>query len=168
MKKIIIVLALIAVAAAPLIAQNVTEDKEIKTLSGEPLVGRAKLGVLVGVPFSVTFGYRFSNWFEGNLLVGWSPISSTSVAIGANGLFTLFNIPAGETVMPFSLGPQIVTYIGSSFAMDIVADIRLEYTFVDIPLNLFAEIAPGVRFNFTGGTTVTWALLGGIGVRYVF
>lgn len=170
MKRVIIILAMVAIVAAPLVAQSVNEDKEIKTASAEPLVGRAKLGVLIGVPLGLTFGYRFSNWFEGNVVVGWSAVATGAVAIGANGLFTLVNIPAGETVMPLSLGPEIMFYISSFyFAMDIVANLRLEYTFINTPLNLFAEIAPGIRFVFAGGLGgVGFAFLGGIGVRYVF
>jgi hypothetical protein len=167
MKKLFVLIILVSAVMMPLAAQekSIKEDRDIKTLQAPP-DGRAKLGVLLGYPSGVTFGYRFSNWFEGNATVGYSFTGSGSALISVNGLFTLVNIPLknGE-VMPLSLGPQINFLLGNNFFMEAVADLRLEYSFPDIPLNLFGEFGFGFRF-FDGNDWIAWN--GGLGIRYIF
>ncbi len=167
MKKMMLVMIMIQLLVIPLTAgaQSIKEDKEIKTLQAPP-DGRAKIGLLMGMPSGVTFGYRFSNWFEGNVTVGYNFMFTQSALISANGLFTLVNIPIGDAgVMPLSLGPQMNFILGNNFYMEIVGDLRLEYSFHDIPLNLFGEFGFGFRF-FDDKDWI--AFNGGIGVRYIF
>lgn len=165
MKKTVLVLALLALALTGAWSQNVTEDKDVGTLS-VPDDGRFKLGLLIGVPSGITMGYRFSNWFEANLTAGYNFLFVDSGIISANSLFTLTNIPIGDAgVMPLSLGPQVNFIVGNKFYIEVVGDLRLEYTFRDIPLNLFGEFGFGFRF-FDEGDWI--AVNGGLGVRYVF
>jgi len=165
MKKTLILLAVLILSVGALSAQSVSEDKEIRTLQAPP-DGRAKIGLLLGYPSGITFGYQFSNWFEGNLTAGYNFLFIKSGIISANGLFTLVNIPIGDAgLMPLSLGPQVNFILGNKFYIDIVADLRLAYTFANIPLNLFAEFGFGFRF-FNDGDWLAWN--GGVGVRYVF
>jgi hypothetical protein len=166
MKKIILLIIAVAVMAMPLAAQSVSSDKDIKTLQAPP-DGRAKIGLLMGLPSGVTFGYRLSNWFELNLTAGYNFLFEQSAVISTNALFTLVNIPVGENqMMPLSLGPQVNFFLGSDFVMETVADLRLEYTFPNIPLNLFGEFGFGVRFFDDNNDWIAWN--GGVGVRYVF
>ncbi len=145
-----------------LTAQSLSEDKEIKTLQ-VPSDGRAKIGLLLGYPSGITFGYRFSNWFEANLTAGYNFLFTNSAIISTNGLFTLVNIPIGDAgIMPLSLGPQVSFILGNDFYIDLVGDLRLEYSFADIPLNLFGEF--GFGFRFFHDDWIAWN--GGIGVRY--
>ena len=162
MKKAILIIALVTVATAGLWAQKVTEDREVKTLE-VPTDENLKLGLLMGFPMGATMGYRMSNWFEVNLTAG---TDFDSALISANTLFTLVNIPIGEAgVMPLSLGPQVNFLVGNDFFLDVVGNLRLEYTFQNIPLNLFAEYSLGGRFF----DDRTWlAQGGGLGIRYVF
>jgi len=165
MKKILLLLLMLMafLVTVPVFA-GVTQDKEIKTLE-LPSDGRAKLGLLMGMPSGVTFGYRFSNWFEANVTAGYNFMFTKSALVSANGLFTLVNIPIGDAgVMPLSLGPQMNFIFGNDFYMDIVADLRLEYSFQDIPLNLFGEF--GFGFRLFHDDWIAWN--GGIGVRYIF
>ena len=62
MKKTLLLLAVLILLVGALSAQSVSEDKEIKTLQAPP-DGRAKIGLLLGYPSGITFGYQFSNWF---------------------------------------------------------------------------------------------------------
>ncbi len=168
MKKFLVATLLLVLTVFPLLAKsNLTEDRDIKTLE-IPEDGRAKLGLLLGYPSGITFGYRLSNWFELNTTVGYNMRFSDSAIISANGLFTLVNIPVGTAgVMPLSLGPQVNFILGNKlFYLETVADLRLEYTFPDIPLNLLVETGFGLRFF--EGTENLLAWNGGIGVRYVF
>ena len=68
--------------------------------------------------------------------------------------------------MPLSLGPQVNFIVGSQFYLETVADLRLEYTFDDVPLNLFIEAGFGVRFFHVQPVEFAWN--GGLGIRYVF
>jgi len=158
---------ILVMLAVPVFAEgsNVTKDKDIKTLSAPP-DGRAKIGLLMGMPSGVTFGYRFSNWFEANLTAGYNFMFTKSALISTNALFTLVNIPIGDAgVMPLSLGPQVNFILGNDFKMELVGDLRLEYSFQNIPLNLFGEFGFGFRF-FDANNWIAWN--GGVGVRYIF
>ena len=167
MKRIIAMAVVLAVAAAMLSAEDLREDREIKTLSGERLEGRVKAGILAGMPSGATAGYRFSNWFETNLTAGYNFLFKKAAVVSANGLFTLVNIPAGEAgLMPLSVGPQINFIFGDPFVFQIVGDVRLEYTFEDIPLNLFVEGGLGFQFNDPDDEWAAWNA--GVGARYVF
>lgn len=166
MKKIAI-LVILSTLAIPVFAEGpaVTQDKEIKTLT-LPSDGRAKIGLLLGMPSGLTFGYRFSNWFEANITAGYNFLFVKAGLVSVNTLFTLVNIPIGDAgVMPLSLGPQLNFIFGSDFMMELVADLRLEYSFNNIPLNLFGEFGVGARF-FDPNSWVAWN--GGLGVRYIF
>lgn len=166
MKKTLLVLLIVLIAAGSLFSQSVTEDKEVKTI-GLPEGGNFKLGVQIGYPSGITAGYRFSNWFEVNLTAGYNFLDYNSAIVSVNGLFTIVNIPIGDAgVMPLSLGPQLNMIIGNKFYLETVADLRLEYTFQNIPLNLYGDFGMGIRLF--GTPAVDWAYNGGIGVRYVF
>jgi len=165
MKRIWIMVLAIVLVSGMVSAQSISKDKDVKTLS-IPNDGRAKVGLLLGYPSGATFGYRMSNWFEFNVNAGYDFIGTNSPIVGGNALFTLVNIPIGDAgVLPLSIGPQVTFVLGKDFYIDTVADIRLEYTFADIPLNLFIESGFGFRI-FNDGDW--WAYNGGIGVRYVF
>ncbi len=165
MKRIIAIVIVFAAAVGIVSAQSLREDREIKTLNEEALEGRVKAGVLLGMPSGATIGYRFSNWFETNLTVGYSFIHKNSAVVRANSLFTVLEIPMGDAgMMPFSLGPQVSFFFGDKFVVQLVGDLRLEYTFEEIPLNLFVE--GGFGFQFNDDDWIAWN--SGIGVRYVF
>ena len=165
MKKTLLVLLLLSLALTGAFSQSVSEDREVKTLS-VPQDGRFKLGLLMGVPSGITAGYRFSNWFEANLTGGYNFLFINSGIISGNALFTLANIPLGDAgVLPLSVGPQVNFIVGNTFYIELVGDVRLEYTFQNIPLNLFGEFGFGFRF-FDDGNWIAWN--GGVGVRYVF
>jgi len=168
MKKFLILIIVLLLASSLYAENGVTSNKDIKTIK-VPIDGRAKIGVILGSPIGATFGYRFSNWFETNFIAGYDFCCSNAGMVGINGLFTLVNIGAGKAgVLPLSLGPQINFLFGGykPFMMDILADLRLEYTFRDIPLNLFGEFGAGIRLFDRNG--VNFAFNSGLGIRYVF
>ena len=146
---------------------RITEDKDIP-LIGAPSDGSFKAGLLGGVISGFTAGYRFSNWFEINGIAGWNWHHHDAGALGLNGLFTLVQLKAGDHgVLPLSFGPQVVFVVGENFAIETTADLRIEYTFSEIPLNIFAEGGGGIRlFDLSGNSFVAWH--GSLGARYVF
>lgn len=164
MKKSILLITVFVFVAGAAFSQSVSDDKDVTTLA-LPDDETFKLGVIVGYPSGITAGYRFSNWFEANLSGGYNFLFVNSGVLSANTLFTMFNIPIGDAgYMPVSFGPQVNMIFGNTFYLELVADLRMEYTFPDIPLNLFVE--GGFGFRFFDDDWI--AFNGGVGVRYVF
>ena len=165
MKKFILLILVFSTAFC-VFAENLTEDKDVTTLN-LPDDGRLKVGALLGYPSGITAGYRFSNWFETNLTVGYNPSFANGALLSSNAMFTLVQIPVkGAGIMPLSLGPQVNVIVGNRFfRVDLVGNLRLEYTFPEIPLNLFLEGGFGFRF-FNGADWMAWH--SALGVRYVF
>lgn len=151
------------------------EDRDIKTikLDTKEVQGKLKAGLALGYPWGLTAGYRFSNFFELNGTLGSDYKDFTA---GLNGLFTLVNLDIKHEKFPLSIGPALYSHFGyydgndknSSSdrytRIDILGVARVEYSFDEIPLNLFIEAGFGlevVRFVDTAASCA-------IGVRYIF
>ncbi len=173
MKKGFLVLVLIVLTVMPLIA-------------GE---GNVKAGAVFGSPTALTAGFRLSDLMEVNALlgIGWgsggSYYGGAGFLVGANLLFTVVHIDINGQDFPLSLGPQVHFNIGTyGMGIDALFDVRWEYTFENIPLNLFVEVGGGINwFTYTGDykflndapynstyNAVNFKFLGTVGVRYVF
>ena len=139
-------------------------DDEVKTVKvdGKWLENRAKLGLAIGKPWGIVFGYHFSKSFEANLLIG-SNFNIDGLTVGGNGLFTLVNLAIGNEVFPFSVGPAAYLNFFDTFNMDALGVARLEYTF-DEPVNLYLE--GGIGINMFEDISFAWTAAAG--VRYVF
>ena len=139
-------------------------DKEAKTVKVDTkwLENRAKLGVAIGKPWGLTFGYHFAKSFEGNFLVG-SNFNVDGVTVGGSGLFTLINFDIANQVFPFSLGPAAYFNFFDTFNIDALGVARFEYTF-KIPLNLYIEGGAGINIL----DEIEFAWTAAVGVRYVF
>ncbi len=143
-----------------------------------------KLGLMGGQPTGVTAGYRFSDLMELNGIVGFGFgwYGSSAITVGANLLFTVYTFDFGGHKFPLSIGPQATVSFGLNnyydiFGFDTVADIRLEHTFEDFPLNLFTEIGFGIEYYSYKwdvlGTNykddyMGFQITGAVGARYVF
>lgn len=140
------------------------KDKEAKTVKVNTkwLEHRAKLGLAIGKPWGLTFGYHFSKTFEGNLLLG-SNFDIDGVTVGGSGLFTLVNLDIADQIFPLSVGPAAYLNFFKTFTIDALGVARLEYTF-NIPLNLYIE--GGVGINILDDIEFAWTAA--VGVRYVF
>lgn len=148
----------------PVFSENkAVEDKEIKeiSLNSEKLEDRAKIGIALGYPSGVVFGYRLANYLEVNALAGTFYDGFT---LGGNLMFTIADIKIKEQSFPLSLGPHVNFHFGDKFDMSLMGFIRWEYTFEEIPLNLYIEGGPGMFF--IQGIDLTWST--SFGVRYVF
>ncbi|MBF9017380.1 MULTISPECIES: hypothetical protein [unclassified Oceanispirochaeta] len=163
MKKTILLILLICLTIPVFAEDKKVEDKEIKeiTLSTKDLEGRAKIGVALGYPSGVVFGYRLANFLETNVLLG---SFYNGFTIGGNLLFTIADIKIKDQSFPLSLGPQLNFHMGEEFDMSLMGFLRWEYTFEEIPLNLYIEGGPGMFF--IQGIDLTWST--SLGVRYVF
>jgi hypothetical protein len=140
------------------------KDEEAKTVKVDTkwLENRAKLGLAIGKPWGLTFGYHFSNSFEGNLLLG-SNFNIDGVTVGGSGLFTLVNLDIADQIFPLSAGPAVYLNFFDPFTIDALGVARLEYTF-NIPLNLYIE--GGIGINILDDLEFGWTAA--VGARYVF
>ena len=164
---VVVLLVLPAVALADELADELEllqKDKEAKTVKVDTkwLENRAKLGLAIGKPWGLTFGYRFMKSFEGNLLVG-SNFNIDGVTVGGSGLFTLVNFDISGQIFPFSVGPAAYFNFFDPFTVDVLGVARIEYTF-DIPLNLYLEGGAGINIP----EDIEFAWTAAVGVRYVF
>jgi len=150
------------------------KDTEIKTikLDTREVEGKLKAGVALGYPWGITAGYRFSNLFELNGTIG---SDYNDFTMGVNGLFTLVNLQISHEKFPLSVGPALYSHFGYNDGIDkngkddeytridLLGVARIEYSFDEIPLNLFIEAGLGlqlVRFTDPAGSFA-------IGVRYI-
>lgn len=162
-RKIAILLFIVLCAAA---VPGFTQDREVKTVDLTELKsgGRFKLGLALGYPTGVTLGIRINNWMEPNFFVGSKFYAFT---FGGNFLFTVVNFSIGEHgFLPLSIGPAVLMHAGGplSFGLDLYGVVRLEYSFQQVPINLFIEGGPGVSF-----TPIVWfQWTAAVGVRYIF
>lgn len=166
MKKRILIMAVMMILTISLNA----EDKEIKTITveGNELAGKLKAGIAFGYPTGLTAGWRLSNTVEANLLLATNFLGFT---VGVSPLFTIVNLEIEDEIFPISVGPAVNLNLGflNSNSLDILAMIRAEYSFVDIPLNLFLEGGLGVNIGLeTSGEAINFGGSAALGVRYIF
>ena len=138
-------------------------DRDIKTysLDNERNDDKFKAGVSLGYPLGITAGYRFSNFFEINGLIG---SDYNSLTAGGSGLFTVANIDISGNDFPLSIGPAFYAHFGDDFKFDVLATVRFEYSFKEVPINLFIEAGAGLKVYEDFGPAGSLA----IGIRYIF
>lgn len=182
MKKILLVSAVLMFAATSMFANDLvnadlmSKRTESKSFSGEPAVGKMKLGIVAGSDEAVTVGIRTSDTFEFNAMVGYSV--GDGFLIGANALFTLVDLNIAGQILPLSLGPAVNLNIGTystwvnyrwttatAVNLEALALLRWEYSFEKYPLNLFIEFGAGVSFGTSG---IGFGYQSNLGARYIF
>jgi hypothetical protein len=151
------------------------EEGEIKTIKidTKKVEGKLKAGVALGYPWGITAGYRFSNIFELNGTLG---SDYNDFTMGVNGLFTVVKLDISNEKFPVSVGPALYSHFGHHDGndkngrddeytrIDLLGVARIEYSFDEVPLNLFVEAGLGlevVKFADMAGSFA-------IGVRYIF
>ncbi len=169
MKKLLLI-ALLLISASALFAGEAvllkSDGKSDKNVSldsiDKKLEGKAKLGLSLGYPTGVTFGYQMTDLVELNTTVGLFDFDN--LAAGVSTLFALFDFEAGESVFPVAAGPAVYFHAAGDAKIDILALFRIEYDFEDAPLNMFIEGGAGMRI--TPETKMVGS--GALGIRYVF
>lgn len=172
MWKIILVLGL-AVQAVRLFAEEVQPAR-----SGEiPEVqlripakeNRIHLGLSLGYPLGLTLGYKASERFEFDLFAGSHFNDFTA---GVTALFTVLNINIEKERFPLSLGLSVYASFLETFNLEVLPIARLEYTFREVPMNLYVEAGPGLQMRFkTAGSAdglLHFTGTGALGLRFVF
>ena len=143
-----------------------SEGKSDKNVSldsiDKKLEGKAKLGLSLGYPTGVTFGYQLTEIMEINAAAGIFDFDSISAGVSA--LFAIVDLEAGDAVFPVTFGPGVYFHTGNREKVDILAVLRIEYDFEEIPLNLYAEGGAGIRIV----PDTEAAGSGALGIRYIF
>lgn len=166
-KKLILVASLLLILSFSAFAGNQGSDGS---------AGSIKAGVALGYPSGVTAGWRISDKFELNALLGTNYLGFT---IGVTPLFTVVDLEISGQPLPLSVGPQVnfsIGALGYGTMIDILGVVRLEYTLKDLPLNLFIEGGLGVTiwsydtsyYGYSQNTYVGFGGSGVVGARYVF
>jgi len=130
--------------------------------------GSFKAGVALGYPSGATAGWRVTDKFELNLLLGTKYYGFT---VGVTPLFTLMDINIADQPLPLSVGPQVNLNVGGFgyTALDLLGVVRWEYSFKDIPLNLYVEGGAGVGISmYSSYSTSYFTGSAAIGGRYIF
>jgi opacity protein-like surface antigen len=166
LKKILLLSTLFLIFSSSLSAQETTtlrEDRDIKTIKLDNKRGddKFKAGLALGYPYGVTAGYRFSNFFELNALAGSNYHDFT---IGGSALFTLAEIDISGEMFNLSAGPAVYNHFGKNYKLQTLGTVRFEYSFKDVPINLFVEAGAGIRLVEFAAPAGSFAL----GARYIF
>lgn len=164
-KKIILIVIFILLSASVFAADQGTAGSK----------GSLKAGVALGYPTGFTGGWRATDKFEINALLGTNYLGFT---IGVTPLFTIVDLDIADQPFPLSVGPQVNISLGAlgyGAMIDILGVVRLEYNFIDLPLNLFIEGGLGIRiwtyesfFGYQPDALVRFGGSGVVGARYIF
>jgi hypothetical protein len=175
-RRIVFTLLILIPVASSAADRSITEDREIKTvtLDKNQSDGKLKVGLVLGYPWGITAGYSFSNYFELNGTLG---SDYNDFIAGVNGLFTVVNLKISHEIFPVSVGPAVYSHNNHHddgndrhgrddeyTSVDLLGVARIEYSFEEIPLNLFIEAGLGVQVIEYAETAGSFS----IGIRYIF
>lgn len=123
------------------------------------------LGVVFGEPTGLTAKIWTSERTAVDAAVAWSFVGSGWLHLHADFLmhnFDLINVSEGSLPVYFGVG----AYLGlaSDFGLGARIPIGIAYHFEGAPVEVFAEIAPGLALL----PEISFYMGGGIGVRYYF
>ena len=123
------------------------------------------LGLIIGEPTGLSAKLWTSERTAVDAAVAWSFYAPPRFHIHSNFLihnYDLFSVASGELPLYFGAGAYMA--FSSDFGLGLRAPVGIAYHFEAVPVELFAEIAPGlallpgINFYFGGGT----------GARYYF
>ncbi|MDG5816490.1 hypothetical protein QA601_15440 [Chitinispirillales bacterium ANBcel5] len=122
-----------------------------------------EIGVILGQPTGLSGKYWAGERTAFDAGASWS-FSDASFELYADILYHYSFIDMDEGVIPLYVGAGAVTFLRDDFAIGARFPFGLSYLFDDIPVSLFAEIAPIVEIIPETGFTLN----GGVGARFTF
>ena len=138
-------------------------------LTASPMTehGGFGIGALFGEPTGLSMKYWFSDITAADLGTAWSFEDHGSFQLHGDFLwhkFDLFHVPRGELPLYFGVGGRVKVPDHGDTRAGVRFPLGIAYEFPDVPLELFAEIAP--ILDLTPSTE--GRLNGGVGLRYYF
>ncbi|MDA3810656.1 MAG: hypothetical protein PF518_10070 [Spirochaetaceae bacterium] len=163
MKRILTIITFLIIMVVCLNAEGV---KTIK-IDAVRTDDKVKIGVVLGYPTGLTAGWSLSDSFELNLVVA---THYTDFTVGVLPMFTVVNLNIADEIFPLSIGPAAYLNISwwGGIDLDILGNVRIEYSFKQIPLNLFLEGGLGIKLDLGNTPLVYPQGSGALGVRYIF
>lgn len=162
MKKVIILSLILALSVFAVSAETKTV-----TIDNNRTNDAFKLGVVLGYPSGITAGWRIAEAVELNFVAA---THYSDFTVGFAPLFTLVNINIADQYFPLSVGPAAYLSIDwfGDMDVDILGNVRVEYSFKDIPLNLFLEGGAGIKLDLGSNQLIRPQGSGALGIRYIF
>jgi hypothetical protein len=134
---------------------------------GNDLSGRLGVGVLLGEPTGLSVKYFFNETIAVDGGFGWSFHDETDPHLHADLLwhkFDLIPVPEGQLPVYVGLGGRVKFRDNKDDRVGFRLPIGVSYIFEDLPMDVFAEVAPIIDFtpSTRGGVNI------GVGVRWWF
>ena len=131
------------------------------------LSGRFGVGLILGEPTGVSLKYFFNDTVAIDGAVGWAFHHETDFYLHSDVLwhkFDLFSVPEGQLPFYVGVGGRVKFRDNEDDRIGVRVPFGVSYIFEDLPLDIFAEVAPVVDFvpSTHGGFTI------GIGARWWF
>lgn len=134
---------------------------------GNDLSGRLGVGVLLGEPTGLSVKYFFNETIAVDGGFGWSFHNETDPHLHADLLwhkFDLISVPEGKLPVYVGIGGRVKFRDDDDDRVGFRLPIGISYIFEDLPMDVFAEVAPIIDFtpSTRGGFNI------GVGVRWWF
>jgi hypothetical protein len=129
--------------------------------------GRFGVGLILGEPSGVSLKYFWNETMAIDGAVGWSFHRETDLYLHSDVLwhnFELFPVAKGQLPLYLGVGGRVKIREHEEDRLGVRVPIGVSYIFEDLPLDIFAEVAPVLDFtpSTRGGFTL------GIGARWWF
>ena len=173
MKKTLIVVALAAVCAVCVRADDTTLTATNTTLAGSntsvsDMSGKFGVGFTFGKPTGPSLKYFFNDVVAIDGAFGWSTHNHTDFYMQSDLLWHNFDlIPASHGRMPVYFGAGGLLRFrnsGEENQFGIRAPVGVSYLFNSVPVDIFAEVGPALDLT----PAVRGEMTGGIGIRFWF
>ncbi|MGM0432079.1 MAG: hypothetical protein ACQEQU_05140 [Spirochaetota bacterium] len=152
MKKLGIIFLLVVILISPVAA------------SGE--AGDISVGLALGQPSGLTGKFMMDDKLSTNVLTAFrfgSSTTSGAMLVRAAVSFDVADVAIENADFYPYVGGGIDVMMGDTFGLGVVAPLGISYYFDDPPIEVYAEVVPGL--SFTSGTDPFY-VGGGIGGRY--
>ena len=136
--------------------------------SMDDMTGRFGAGITLGEPIGASVKYWFNDTMAVDGALGWSYRDHTDLYLHSDILWHDFNLlPVSQGRLPLYFGVgALLRFRDDDYANQagIRAPVGVSYMFDNVPVDIFAEVAPAIDIAPFARGEVT----GGIGVRYWF
>jgi hypothetical protein len=152
------------------VALNSTSLAQNQSAAMRPIddpTGRFGVGLILGEPSGVSLKYFWNETMAIDGAVGWSFHRETDLHLHSDVLwhnFDLFPVAEGQLPLYLGVGGRAKIREHEEDRLGVRVPIGVSYIFEDLPLDIFAEVAPVLDFtpSTRGGFTL------GIGARWWF
>lgn len=168
MKHIAYGVALVALCGMAVQADEAMAAKNSPTDITEDYVGKFGAGIILGEPTGLSVKYWLNQRLAIDGAAGWSIHDDSEFYLHSDLLVHKFDlIPVPEGKLPVYLGGGAFVRFREGHHDDelgVRVPVGVSYMFENLPLDIFAEIAPGIELAPSTRIDVS----GGIGIRYWF